>query len=489
MNTKSYFLILITIFLVSACAENGETVRLTGTVQSKINGEIVIELNRIHYKFSEPELIKVTPDQDGRFSTTFVAPESGLINIQINGYTFPLAVKNGASTTIHLSTTQFPERVRVSGFGSSFAEAYQLYLQDVRDTEHHLEEERGNFLKLQPNDYLNIHRLKIQLAKQHLADTPYSFIVQRNIGEYLVSRLTEIRMIKQYMSDFNAELARRSVLNEAIFLDFFSYESLRAQRAGIRDFAHAWIESTTIANRVKENYGQGLSTNEWKRIGNELVQEEFYELATHIKDSRAKGFAIMHFIAEEMAERDYDSGIIHFQKHASLLGELPIYHSFLESLKDRLDETKPGNPALDFRLTDSVNNTHTLSDFEGSYLLMEFWASWCPNCHAQLPTLIEADTFFSSKDFQILSISVDESEEAWSRYIERNHKPGIHVFDGSGFSQELFREYRAGSIPFYVLISRDGRILYKNNFNLSNDLINILEELLHSDLDHTYAGS
>jgi len=111
-------------------------------------------------------------------------------------------------------------------------------------------------------------------------------------------------------------------------------------------------------------------------------------------------------------------------------------------------------PAPDFTLTDLNGNRVSLSQFVGKPVVINFWATWCPPCRAEIPHLIEA---YEREQGQVvfLAISVDEPERIVRDFVEEQGMPFIILLDDGG---KVASTYRVNSIPVTFFISRDGEI-------------------------------
>ena len=138
------------------------------------------------------------------------------------------------------------------------------------------------------------------------------------------------------------------------------------------------------------------------------------------------------------------------------------YYDDLQKRVVDLERVAIGNPAPDFTLEDVDGNDVSLSDFEGRYVLLSFWASWCPYCRVENPNLVKAYEELASDDFEILGISLDRDRDAWLKGIEEDGLEWPQLSDLEGWRSGPAGLYVIRSIPQNVLVDPDGIIIAKN---------------------------
>jgi thiol-disulfide isomerase/thioredoxin len=121
-----------------------------------------------------------------------------------------------------------------------------------------------------------------------------------------------------------------------------------------------------------------------------------------------------------------------------------------------------GKPAkLDFTFKDVDNRKVSLSDFKGKVILLDFWATWCVPCKAEIPGFIELQKKYGGRGLQIIGVSVDDSAGTAKKYAG-DMKMNYPVLLAEG-SEEILKAYDPiPSIPVSVVIGRDGRICSKH---------------------------
>jgi thiol-disulfide isomerase/thioredoxin len=152
------------------------------------------------------------------------------------------------------------------------------------------------------------------------------------------------------------------------------------------------------------------------------------------------------------------------------------YSEALTSIFEKWEGIAPGKEVPDFSFTDINGKDVLLSDLEGKIIYIDIWATWCGPCLAEQPhwsTLIDE---FEGTDVVFLTISIDNTREAWEKFLTGKNMAGHNWFAENAFQSEIARHFSIEGIPRFLLLDRERRIIDPSAERPSGNIRKILME-------------
>ena len=120
---------------------------------------------------------------------------------------------------------------------------------------------------------------------------------------------------------------------------------------------------------------------------------------------------------------------------------------------------KPGTDAPDFTLNDLSGKPVQLSDFRGKTVVLVFWASWCPDCRAEIPQLKSMWASSDPAKVKFVSVSFDREYDTFRQFVSEQELPGVQLFDPAGKKDSsIGAAYGVQWIPSLYVINPEGKV-------------------------------
>lgn len=204
-----------------------------------------------------------------------------------------------------------------------------------------------------------------------------------------------------------------------------------------------------------------------------------------IKASLAKVFTVAHipsaysdylYVMNRETFTDKEADIIEKK-----MEEGHHYYYFQQMLDERKAEmaTAVGQQYTDLAMPNPKGKTIRVSDYvkKNKYTLIDFWASWCGPCRAEMPTVVKAYNLYHKKGFEVVGVSFDSNKAAWVKAIAQLKLSWPHMSDLKGWGCAASALYNVKGIPANVLVDSQGVIVAKNlrGENLLNELAKLMK--------------
>ena len=133
-------------------------------------------------------------------------------------------------------------------------------------------------------------------------------------------------------------------------------------------------------------------------------------------------------------------------------------------LQKRLDAYKRfavGKIAPDFVVSDQTGKTIISSEIDADYIMLVFWATWCPHCTQMIPQIRDLYNKQEYKKIEVVAFSLDTNDKVWHKFIEDNNLNWINASDFKSWKSKIAVDYSIYATPTILVLNKNMKIVSK----------------------------
>lgn len=451
------FLFIITFF---RCQNNvAPSTTLSATIQKTEADSIKITYIKNDY-LEGPETIWVKLDSSGHFSKEL--PVNRLKEFKVvldERQDVPVFLKSGWNTSVKIFMNDEGkyDSANFSGHGSAENQANLNIESLLFEAYNHMQKSPEGFMAaLDSIDQV----MQAEIIKIEDGDPEFVNMLQNDVNYHKLGRWESYAKRKfdysgkerpDSLQEYESQFDELIVFDDAELLKSSFYKSVLE-------------EYFTTLVRDSINFDELLEANEGdqeKAIANyyQLSLNLMLDLAdTLISDPEIRSYYYYHTFLRNMGLPSIQPLKQNFNDRFKLVVTDTAKVNYIENQITKVESLLPGKMAPTFSFPDTTENLVSLSDFQGKYVYIDVWATWCGPCIREIPRLKELEEEFGD-EIAFMSISIDPVKNVWYDYVKDKELTGIQLYSEGSWQAEINDLYMIQGIPRFIIIDPQGKII------------------------------
>jgi len=435
------------VLALSACAlfscqdPVNNTVIITGTITEPLDETASISSKDYRTSYTD------SLDSEATFEIEFELDAPSYMNFIHGKESTAMYVRPGDSIRVNINPSEFDETIKYKGSKASSFLAAKYLLEDNLDLRELYSLEEPDFLTAVDQASAQMNGLL-----DSIGECAFKTEQKRVISLQWASKKLSYK--KYYTNLGNGEIE--------LSVNYFKF----MEDIDIND--PSFLEDNNSYNFLKTYVSSNVSTD----FDHELLSN-FDFIARTFNNQTTKDKIAYDLLKDFIKNEVLEDGDVIMEAYKSLQSD-SIKYNELNDLRIEMATFNTGRPAFDFTYPNVNGDSISLSDFVGSLVYVDVWATWCGPCKREIPHLLELEKEYHGKNIIFLSVSVDEEKDydTWKNMLVEKEMGGVQLF-ASGWSK-IAKDYKINGIPRFMLFDSNGNIINVRAPRPSNDGIRTL---------------
>ncbi len=448
---KSHLFLFIACCLFAANTYAGGIVKLHGKISNPIADTVSVMYSESWVGY-EPKTITTKLHSDGSFSLSFpVKYNYSIIRILHGEQGTEIAPMPGDDLTMTVDANNFDSTLHYSGKGAAIANFMAAHMMERSFTAIFSSRIQGS-CAFDPDSFAARSQTSLQKEIDFL----------NNNGASLPESFK-----KMWIANFQYGVYD-GTLNYPVFHEMQKQKSYSISKFDTADFGPVLTVPAVFDDEMlSSSFYRSYISKYYKEQLNAKDRQKGLVPGNHDSVTYSMSIANMPPHSAEV----YEASTIYmhvkyegYSKLSSMLTGFTERHpnsEFLDLLNEKMaqkEKTAAGTKALDFAINTIDGKTMKLSDLKGKVVVLDFWASWCGPCMAEMAASKKLEEKYKGKDLVFLYVSLDADDAAWKKALDKLEVEGIHMRDGvGGWNGPVAKAYGLQSVPSYYIIDKQGR--------------------------------
>ena len=434
------------LFLPILFLSSQDSIRISGQVINRLDDHVKLVYTQNFLNRSLAEFPAVL-DEEGKFSLELPLESAKNFRLWHGDQKAMLFLSPGEELHIELDAADFDRSIGFRGsgaFANTFLADHYLRFQDSTAMA-----EFFHYFSQNEADSFSIYASRIYNEK---VDHMRGFMKDEKLNTQLVEEKLE-----EFQSKRGSDLI--------YYQGFYEVKSRSMDLAPLPITFMSWlnfIPADEASNLDSKTYRAVLKDKvryELRKAGKESPSlEEEIEKLKEMYEGKVEEILWASYLVDALDADRFEEITASWEAYKAEYGESESWE-IIRAYKAKKAQLARGAQAPEFHLKNVAGSWLQLDDFKGKLLYIDFWASWCKPCLEEAEASQKIHAHFSEeKDFEMLFISLDESEDRWKNSRDRMNPKAIHLFAG-GWESSIRSAYQIRGIPRYFLISPEGKII------------------------------